>query len=123
MYIKEVSKTNLKPDLPELRSGQMVRVHQRIKEPVYNAKTGKITSYRERVQVFEGQIIAVKHGRGSNATITVRKISYGVGVERIFPMHSPTIEKIEVVKNVRAKKAKLYYTREGKVAKVIAMKK
>ncbi len=121
MYIKEVSQSNLKLDLPQLRSGQIVRVHQRVKEPVYDVKTGKITSYRERVQMFEGQIIAVKHGRGLNATFTVRRIASGVGVERIFPMHSPTIEKIEVVKNARARKAKLYYTREGKEAKVMPL--
>lgn len=120
MYIKEVSQTNLKLDLPQLRSGQTVRIHQRVKEPVYDVKTGKITSHRERVQMFEGQVIAVKHGRGLNATFTVRRIASGVGVERIFPMHSPTIEKVEVVKNVRAKRSKLYYTREGKEAKVVS---
>lgn len=121
-YVKEVSTTNLKTDLPQLRSGQTVRVHQKIKEPIVDPKTGKITGYRERVQMFEGQIIAVKHGRGLNATFMVRRIASGVGVERVFPMHSPTIEKVEVVKNVRARKAKLYYTREGREAKVIGVK-
>ncbi len=120
-YIKEVNIANLKTDLPPLRAGQMVRVHQKIKEPVLDQKTGKITSYRERVQMFEGQIIAVKHGRGINATFTVRRIASGVGVERVFPMHSPTIAKIEVERNVRARKAKLYYTREGKEAKVLPL--
>ena len=122
MYIKEVTQSNLKTDLPKLRTGQTVRVHQKIKEPIIDPKKGTITGYRDRVQMFDGQIIAVKHGRGMNATITVRKIASGVGVERIFPMHSPTIARIEVVKNVRAKKSKLYYTREGKVAKVVEMK-
>ena len=122
VYVKEISKAHLKPDLPALRSGQTVRVHQKIKEPVIDKKTGKITSYRERVQMFEGQVIAVKHGHGINATFTVRRIASGVGVERVFPMHAPTIEKIEVVKNVRAKKSKLYYTREGKEAKVAEVK-
>ncbi len=121
MYIKEISKTNLKFDLPQLRSGQIVRVHQRIKEPVLDMKTGKIKEYKERTQAFEGQVIAVKHGKGINATFTVRRIASGVGVERIFPMHSPTVAKVEVVKNVRAKKAKLYYTREGKEAKVVEL--
>ena len=120
-YIKEVNIANLKTDLPPLRAGQMVRVHQKIKEPVLDQKTGKITSYRERVQMFEGQIIAVKHGRGINATFTVRRIASGVGVERVFPMHSPPIAKIEVERNVRARKAKLYYTREGKEAKVLPL--
>ena len=106
-YIKEHSKTNLRPDLPQLRSGQAVRVHQRIKE-----------GDKERIQLFEGQIIAVKHGVGMNATITVRRIASGVGVERVFPIHSPSIAKIEVVKNMRARRAKLYYTRAGREAKV-----
>ncbi|MDP3741076.1 MAG: 50S ribosomal protein L19 [bacterium] len=122
MYIKEVSTTNLKSDLPALRSGQSVRVHQKIKEPIVDPKTGKTTGLRERVQMFDGQVIAVKHGRGLNATFTVRRIASGVGVERIFPMHSPTIEKIEVVKNARARKSKIYYTRLGTEAKVIAVK-
>ncbi|MBI4050532.1 MAG: 50S ribosomal protein L19 [Candidatus Doudnabacteria bacterium] len=121
MYIKEVTKQNLKPDLPQLRSGQTVRVHQRIKEPVIDIKTGKIKEYKERTQAFEGQIIALKHGRGLNATVTIRRIASGVGVERIFPVHSPTVAKIEIIKNARAKKAKLYYTREGKEAKVLAL--
>ena len=121
-YVKEVTQSNLKTDLPNLRTGQTVRVHQKIKEPIIDPKKGTITGYRDRVQMFDGQIIARKHGRGMNATITVRKIASGVGVERIFPMHSPTIARIEVVKNVRARKSKLYYTREGKVAKVVEMK-
>ena len=111
-YVKEFSKEALKTDLPQLRSGQVVRVHVRIKE-----------GDKERIQMFEGQIIAVKHGRGVNATITVRKIASGVGVERVFPIHAPTVAKIEVLKNNRAKKAKLYYTREGKEAKVRDIRK
>lgn len=107
MYINELTKKNLRPDLPDLHSGQTVRVHQRIKE-----------GDKERIQIFEGQVIAIKHGRGMNATMTVRRIASGVGVERIFPLHSPTIAKIEVVKDARARKAKLYYTRTGQEAKV-----
>src|SRR3989344_5261691 len=122
-YIKEISKDVLKTDLPDLRSGQSVRVHQKIKEPIIDQKTGKVKDYRDRVQMFDGQIIAVKHGSGINATFTVRKIASGVGVERVFPMHAPTIAKIEIVRDVRAKKAKLYYTREGKEAKVKPVKK
>jgi len=121
-YIKELTKEALKLDLPQLRSGQSVRVHQKIKEPVLDPKTGKIKDYRERVQMFDGLVIAVKHGSGINATITVRKIASGVGVERVFPIHAPTIVKIEVVKNVRARKSKLYYTRTGKDAKVRELK-
>ena len=111
-YIKEFSKTSLKADLPAFRSGQHVKVHQLIRE-----------GEKERIQMFEGQVIAVKHGSGINATFTVRKIASGVGVERVFPMHSPTIAKIEIVKNSVARKSKLYYTREGKDAKVRENKK
>jgi len=111
-YIKEITEANLRPDLPDLHSGQTVRVHLRIQE------AGK-----ERIQVFEGQIIAIKHGRGLNATMTVRKIASGVGVERIFPLHTPAIKKIEVAKDTRARRAKLYYTRKGKPAKTKDMSK
>src|SRR3989344_398531 len=123
MYVKEISPTHLKPSLPKLRSGQQVRVHQKIKEPIIEQKTGKTTGFRDRVQMFDGQVIAVKHGSGINATFTVRKIASGVGVERVFPMHAPTIAKIEIVKDGRARKSKLYYTREGKEAKVKEIKK
>lgn len=120
MFVKELSKEALKIDLPQLRSGQMVRVHQKIKEPIVDPKKGIVTGYRDRVQMFDGQVIAVKHGRGVNATFTVRKIASGVGVERVFPMHAPTIAKVEIVKDTVARKSKLYYTREGKVAKLKA---
>ena len=95
--------------VPELKSGQTVRVHQRIKE-----------GDKERIQPFEGLIIAVKHGRGINATFTVRKISNGIGVERIYPLHSPTIDKIEVLKLAKVRRAKLYYmrARSGKRARM-----
>ena len=122
-YIKELTKDVLKPDLPALRSGQMVRVHQKIKEPIVDPKKGIITGYRDRVQMFDGQVIAVKHGSGINATFTVRKIASGVGVERVFPMHAPTIAKIEIVRDGRAKKSKIYYVREGKEAKLKEIKK
>ena len=100
MYVKELSKANLRPDLPELHSGQTVKVHQKIVE-----------GDKERIQIFEGQIIAIKHGRGLNATMTVRKIASGVGVERIFPLHAPMIAKIEITKDVRARRSKIYFAR------------
>ncbi len=89
--------------LPDIRPGDTVRVHQKIKE-----------GSKERVQIFEGVVLARKHGKGISATITVRKISSGVGVERIFPIHSPSLDKIEVVKHSKVRRAKLYYLREAK---------
>jgi large subunit ribosomal protein L19 len=86
--------------LLDIRPGVTLKVHQRIKE---GAKT--------RVQVFEGMVIARKHGSGPNATITVRKVSNGIGVERVFPLHLPTIEKFEIVKTSKVRQAKLYYLR------------
>ena len=86
--------------LPDIRPGQTIKVHQKIKE---GAKT--------RTQVFEGIVIARKHGKGPGATITVRKLSNGIGVERIFPLHTPGVEKFEVVKTAKVRRAKLYYLR------------
>ena len=93
---------------PDITVGDTVRVHLRVKE-----------GNRERIQVFEGTVIAKKHG-GITETITVRRISYGVGVEKVFPVHSPSIDKIEVVRNGAVRRAKLYYLRGrvGKGAKV-----
>jgi len=95
--------------VPEIKAGQTVRVHQRIKEGT-----------KERIQPFEGLVIAAKHGRGINGTFTVRKISEGIGVERVYPLHSPTIDKIEVLKTAKVRRAKLYYMRErfGKRARM-----
>jgi len=95
--------------VPVLKSGQTIRVHQRIKE-----------GNKERIQPFEGLVIAVKHGRGLDGSFTVRKISEGVGVERIYPLHSPTIDKIEILKTAKVRQAKLYYMRErsGKRARM-----
>lgn len=98
--------------VPKLKAGYTVRVYQKIKDISPDGKE------KERIQIFEGQVIATKGGKAMNGTVTVRKISSGVGVERIFPIHSPNIEKIEVVKETPARKAKLYYTREGKEAKI-----
>lgn len=86
----------------DLKVGDTVRVHQRIKE-----------GSKERIQVFEGLIIAKKHGNGINGTFTVRKVSSGVGVEKIFPIHSPVIDKIEIVKSGRVRRAKIYYIRDA----------
>ena len=91
---------NLRPDRPDIRPGMTVKVHQKIKE---GAKT--------RTQIFEGMVLARKHGYGPSATITVRKVSNGYGVERIFPLHLPTIEKFEIVKTSKVRRAKLYYLR------------
>ena len=105
--LKSVEHEQMKNKIPELKIGNTVRVHVRVKE-----------GNRERIQVFEG-IIIKKQGGGVNATFTVRKISYGVGVEKTFLVHSPRIEKIEVVRVGKARRAKLYYLRDrvGKAAK------
>ncbi|MFA5249725.1 MAG: 50S ribosomal protein L19 [Candidatus Paceibacterota bacterium] len=98
-----------KKDLPEIQTGDTVRVHQKVKE-----------GSKERIQIFEGLVLAHKHGKGISATITVRKVASGVGVERIFPIHSSVIEKIEVTKKSKVRRSKLYYLRDarGKRAKL-----
>ena len=95
--------------LPDLRPGDTIKVHQKIKD-----------GEKERIQIFEGIIIGKKHGKGISATITVRKVVDGVGVERIFPVNSPMIEKIEITRKGKVKRAKLYYLRtaKGKKAKL-----
>ncbi len=105
--LKSIEHEQLKNKIPELRIGNTVRVHVRIKE-----------GNKERIQVFEG-IIIKKQGGGVNATFTVRRISYGVGVEKTFLVHSPMIEKVELVRVGKARRAKLYYLRDrvGKAAK------
>ena len=105
--LKSIEHEQLKNKIPELKIGNTVRVHVRIKE-----------GNKERIQVFEG-IIIKKQGGGVNATFTVRRISYGVGVEKTFIVHSPMIEKVEVVRVGKARRAKLYYLRDrvGKAAK------
>ena len=105
--IKSIEHEQLKNKIPELKVGDTVRVHQKIKE-----------GNRERIQVFEG-IIIKKQGGGVNETFTVRKISYGVGVEKTFLVHSPMVEKVELVRVGKARRAKLYYLRDrvGKAAK------
>lgn len=103
-----VEKTRLRDDIPEFRPGDSVRVHVRVAE-----------AGRERIQVFQGVVIR-RQGGGLRETFTARKISFGVGVERTFPLHSPTIAKIDVVTRGRVRRAKLYYLRErrGKKARI-----
>ena len=106
--IKELNKEALSRELPKVEIGDTVRVHVKVKE-----------GSRERIQVFGGIVIAKKHG-GIEETITVRRISYGVGVEKVFPLHSPSIDTIQVVRSGKVRRAKLYYLRGrvGKSAKV-----
>lgn len=96
-------KTQLRTNLPDIRPGDTIKIHQKIKE-----------KDKERIQIFEGLIIARRHGREAGATITVRKVVAGVGVEKIIPVHSPMIDKIEIVKRGKVRRAKLYYLREAK---------
>lgn len=98
-----LNKAQLNKELPDIRPGDTVKVHQKIKE-----------GDKERIQIFEGVVIARKHGKGITSTITVRKVVEQVGVERIFPVHSPFISKIEVVKSGKVRRSKLYYLREAK---------
>ena len=103
-----ITKGMLKEDKPEINGGDTVKVHCRIKE-----------GEKERIQIFEGIVIAKKHG-GVQETFTVRKTAYGVGVERVFPVNSPFVEKVEIVRSGRVRRAKLFYLRDrvGKAAKV-----
>jgi large subunit ribosomal protein L19 len=113
--IETVESADLKKALPQLKPGDTVRVHVRVKETsVKEEIKGKPKeTERERVQVFEGLVIGLR-GSGARATMTVRKVSFGTGVERIFPLHARTIERIEVVKHARVRRAKLYFLRERK---------
>jgi large subunit ribosomal protein L19 len=113
--IDTVEAGDLKQGLPRLTSGDTVRVHVRVKETsVKEEIKGKPKeTERERVQVFEGVVIGLR-GSGARATMTVRKVSFGHGVERIFPLHAKTIERIEVVKHAAVRRAKLYYLRDRK---------
>lgn len=103
-----VERPYLKSGLPEFRAGDTVRVHVRVVE-----------GSKERIQVFQGVVIA-RRGGGTRESFTVRKISGGIGVERVFPLHSPSIDKIEVIRHGKVRRAKLYYLRElrGKAARI-----
>ncbi len=102
--IKAFTNEQLKTEVPTIRIGDTVRVHNKIKEGT-----------RERIQMFEGTVIA-KRGGGISETFTVRRVSYGVGVEKIFPIHSPHVEKVDIIRAGKVRRAKLYYLR-GKVGK------
>ena len=106
--IEQLEKENFRLDLPNLSPGDTVKVHVKIKE-----------GEKERIQAFQGVVISQRKG-SSNSTFTVRKVSYGIGVERIFPMHSPIIDKIEVITRGRVRRAKIYYLRKlrGKAARI-----
>ena len=106
--INEIENTQLKENLPEIGSGDTVKVNVKVSE-----------GNRERIQTFEGVVIAIK-GVGINKLITVRKLSFGVGVERIFPAHAPTIDSIEIIRKGKVRRSKLYYLRNriGKSAKI-----
>ena len=106
--VKAIEQDNLRNSFPEVDIGDYVKVHLKIKEGT-----------RERIQVFEGSVIARKGG-GLSETMTVRRVSYGVGVERVFPLHSPRIASVELVRPGKVRRAKLYYIREkiGKAAKI-----
>jgi len=102
----------IKKDNPEIKPGDIVRVYVKLAE--------KTKAGGDKTQAFEGLVIALKHGKGIEGTFTVRKISEGIGVERIFPLHCPTISKIEVIKHSKVRRAKLYYMR-GRVGKKARM--
>ena len=106
--MQSFTQKHLKAEPPVVTVGDTVRVHLTVKE-----------GNRERIQIFEGTVIAKKHG-GIEETFTVRRISYGIGVEKVFPLHAPSIEKVEVVRHGKVRRAKLYYLRDrvGKAAKV-----
>ena len=110
--IRKLHEAQLRKDLPEFRPGDTVRVNVRLLE-------GEGEKVKERIQAFEGVVIS-KKGRASSATFTVRRVSFGTGVERIFPLHSPSIASIEVVSKGNVRRARLYYLRElrGKAARI-----
>ena len=108
---KGIVESFLKIGLSEIKQGDTVKVYQKIKEKIKDKNKEK---NKERIQIFEGVVLAVKHGKGLSGTITVRKVIGGIGVEKIFPIHSPIIDKIEIVKRTKTRRAKLYYLRKAK---------
>jgi large subunit ribosomal protein L19 len=106
--IEQLEKENIRLDLPKFNAGDTVKVHVKIKE-----------GEKERIQAFQGVVVSQRKG-SNKATFTVRKVSYGIGVERIFPMHSPIIDKIEILTRGRVRRAKIYYLRKlrGKAARI-----
>lgn len=106
--IQTIESKYMKKNIPDLKSGDVIRVHQKIREGA-----------KERIQVFQGIVIRVRGGKGLGGTFTVRRVSFGIGIERVFPLHSPIIIKIEKIKSVQVRRARLYYLRDliGKAAK------
>ncbi|MBQ2264668.1 MAG: 50S ribosomal protein L19 [Oscillospiraceae bacterium] len=106
--LKMISESSMKQEVPEVAIGDTVKVHVRIKE-----------GDKSRIQIFEGTVIAIKHG-GISRTFTVRRVAHGCGIERVFPLHSPSVAKVELVRHGKVRRAKLYYLRDrvGKAAKV-----
>ena len=106
--LKMISNASMKENVPSFNIGDTIKVHVRIKE-----------GEKSRIQVFEGTVIAKKHG-GISETFTVRRVAHGCGIERVFPLHSPVVDKVEIVRSGKVRRAKLYYLRDrvGKAAKV-----
>lgn len=106
--IQQLEREMIRLDLPDFQAGDTVKVHVKIRE-----------GNKERIQVFQGVVISKRKG-GANATFTVRKVSYGIGVERIFPMHSPAIDRVEVITRGKVRRSKIYYLRKlrGKAARI-----
>jgi large subunit ribosomal protein L19 len=106
--IENIEKEQMRLDIPDFKPGDTVRVHAKIKE-----------GDKERIQVFQGAVIRKRKGR-TGATFTVRKVSYGIGVEKIFPLHSPNIEKVEIISRGKVRRSRLYYMRQlrGKAARI-----
>ncbi|HAE52619.1 MAG: 50S ribosomal protein L19 [Ruminococcus sp.] len=106
--LKLISESSMKKEVPQFEVGDTVKVHVQIKE-----------GEKSRIQIFEGTVIAKKHG-GINETFTVRRVAHGCGIERVFPVHSPVVDKVEVIRHGKVRRAKLYYLRDrvGKAAKV-----
>ena len=114
----------LKKELPEIRPGDTIRIYQKVMEALNKDKSSAKQKDKampigrqERLQFFEGVVIAKKHGKGISATITVRNVVSGIGVEKIFPLHSPNIKKIEILRRAKTRRAKLYYLRKAVGAK------
>ena len=112
-YIRAIERRQIREDIPTVQIGDHVKVHYRIKE-----------GDRERIQVFEGDVIRMS-GAGARETFTVRKLSFGVGVERTFPLHSPRVDHVEIIRSGKVRRAKLYYLRnlQGKAAKLKEIKR
>ena len=106
--IENIEREQMRVDIPDFKAGDTIKVHARIKE-----------GEKERVQVFQGFVIRKRKGN-TGATFTVRKVSYGIGVERVFPLHSPTIDKIEIISRGKVRRGRLYYMRNlrGKAARI-----